>query len=122
MRCLVICVLAFMLALPVAAQDFEAGMGAYKRGDYAMALREWLPLAEQGNEKAQAVLGGMYYMGRGVQQDDVNAAMWLDLAARQGDQSAARLRNHAINEMTPDQITEAQRLAREWMEKHGKAK
>ena len=119
MRCLFI-VLAFMLSLPVVAQDFEAGMAAYKRGDYAMALREWLPLAEQGNEKAQAVLGGMYYMGRGVQQDDVNAAMWLDLAARQGDQSAARLRNHAISEMTPDQIAEAERLAREWMEKQGR--
>ena len=122
MRCLIIAALAFMLSLPVAAQDFEAGMAAYKRGDYAMALREWLPLAEQGNEKAQALLGGMYYMGRGVQQDDVNAAMWLDLAARQGDQSAARLRNRAISEMTPDQIADAQRLAREWMEKHGKAK
>ena len=121
MRCLFI-VLAFLLSLPVAAQDFEAGMAAYKRGDYAMALREWLPLAEQGNEKAQALLGGMYYKGHGVQQDDVNAAMWLDLAARQGDQSAARLRNHAISEMTPDQIADAQRLAREWMEKHGKAK
>ena len=120
MRCLLIAILAFMLTLPVAAQDFEAGMAAYKRGDYAMALREWLPLAEQGNEKAQALLGGMYYMGRGVQQDDVNAAMWLDLAARQGDQSAARLRNHAISEMTPADVAEAQRLAREWMEKHGK--
>ncbi len=122
MRCLIIVTLAFMLSLPVAAQDFEAGMAAYKRGDYAMALREWLPLAERGNEKAQAVLGGMYYMGRGVQQDDVNAAMWLGLAARQGEQYAARLRNHAISEMTPDQIAEAERLAREWMEKHGKAK
>ena len=121
MRHLLVIAVAIMLSLPVAAQDFEAGMAAYKRGDYAMALREWLPLAEQGNEKAQAVLGGMYYMGRGVQQDDVNAAMWLDLAARQGEQYAARLRNHAISEMTPAQIAKAERLAREWMEKHGKA-
>ena len=43
-----IAILLALLALPVAAQDFEKGVAAHKRGDYATALREWRPLAEQG--------------------------------------------------------------------------
>ena len=33
--------------------DFQKGVDAYDRGDYATALREWKPLAEQGNADAQ---------------------------------------------------------------------
>ena len=29
--------------------DFQKGLDAYKKGDYATALREWKPLAKQGN-------------------------------------------------------------------------
>ena len=31
------------------ASDFEKGWAAYKSGDFATALKEWKPLAEQGN-------------------------------------------------------------------------
>ena len=41
--------------------------------------------AEQGDADAQTVLGAMYYQGRGVTQDDAEAARWLRLAADQGD-------------------------------------
>tara|TARA_E500000331_G_scaffold340249_1_gene371347 strand:+ start:173 stop:367 length:195 start_codon:yes stop_codon:yes gene_type:complete len=37
--------------------DFQRGMTAHDRGDYAIALREWTPLAEQGNAAAQTNLG-----------------------------------------------------------------
>ena len=42
------------------AADYEAGVDAYKRGDYATALREFQPLAEQGDADAQYYLGVMY--------------------------------------------------------------
>ena len=42
---------------------WNKGLAAYKQGDYATALREWQPLAEQGVAKAQYNLGGMYYKG-----------------------------------------------------------
>ena len=35
------------------AQDFEKGFDAYYSGDFATALREWRPLADQGNADAQ---------------------------------------------------------------------
>ena len=41
-------------------QDFQKGASAFERGDYATALREWRPLAEQGNASAQAMLGYLY--------------------------------------------------------------
>ncbi len=44
----------FILGLTAPAwADYNAGVAAYKRGDYATALREWRPLAEQGNAGAQ---------------------------------------------------------------------
>ena len=46
--------------------DFQKGMTAYKQGDFATALREWTPLAEQGNATAQSNLGAMYELGHGV--------------------------------------------------------
>jgi uncharacterized protein len=42
--------LAFLMtfSLPVSAQDFQKGLAAYNAGDYATALKEWKPLAEDG--------------------------------------------------------------------------
>ncbi len=53
---------------------FDEGVAAYNRGDYATALREWRPLAKQGNAKAQHNLGVIYDKGRGITQDDAEAA------------------------------------------------
>ena len=51
------------------AQDFEKGFAAAQKDDYAAALREFRPLAEQGDVAAQYNLGVMYYSGQGVTQD-----------------------------------------------------
>ncbi len=75
--------LALMLAAPVLA-DFQAGLDAWKRGDYEAALKEWRPLAEQGDAEAQYLLGNMYLQGLGVVQDYGEAAQWYRKAAEQG--------------------------------------
>ena len=66
------------------AQDFDKGLAAYKAGDYATALKEFKPLAEQGHARAQASLGGMYAMGLGVPQDTKAAMKLYILVAEQG--------------------------------------
>jgi uncharacterized protein len=176
------------LAVPAWA-DFQVGMDANNRGDYAIALREWRPLAEQGDALAQYNLGVLYRKGRGVSQDDVQARQWYakaaaqgqakaqfnlgtlyfngegvpkdyqqalrwfrlaadqgealaqtkiaimyddgqgvpqdivqaykwySLAATNGDKPAPQLRDLIANKMTPAQIAEAQKLAREWKPK-----
>lgn len=73
------------LCSPVAAQDFRKGYAAYKAGDYAVALKEWRPLAEAGNSSALAVLGTMYFEGNGVNQDNAQGMRWYRLAAEQGE-------------------------------------
>ena len=51
---------------------------------------------------------------RGVPPDIVLAHMWWNLAAAQGNETAKKNRDKAASQMTPDQLAEAQRLAREW--------
>ena len=67
------------------SQDFQKGLSAYKSGDFATALREWTPLAKQGNAFVQFNLGLMHDNGRGVLQDYKTAVNWYKLAAEQGD-------------------------------------
>jgi TPR repeat protein len=70
------------------AQNFDKGWAALEDGDYATALKEWLPLAEQGDAAAQSNLGSMYGTGSGVLQDYVEAVKWYRLAAEQGNAGA----------------------------------
>ena len=64
--------------------DFQKGLAAAQRGDFATALREWTLAAEQGGADAQYNLGVMYDNGEGVPQDDKTAVKWWTLAAEQG--------------------------------------
>jgi TPR repeat protein len=77
--------------------------------------------AEQGDATAQYNLAVMYDAGRGVLQDYVLAHKWYNLAAShyatwEADigASAARSRDRLTTRMTPAQVAEAQRMAREW--------
>jgi TPR repeat protein len=75
------------LAVPAWA-DFQAGKDAYDRGDYATALNEWRPLAEQGDPSAQFRLGLLYENGEGVPRDFAKARLWYEKAAVQGEAKA----------------------------------
>ena len=81
-------VLSFVCLTVPAWAGFQAGMDANNRGDYATALHEWRPLAEQGDALAQYNLGVLYRKGRGVPQDDVQARQWYEKAAAQGQAKA----------------------------------
>ncbi len=64
----------------------------------------------------------MYEQGQGVPQDYVQAHMWFNLAASRsppGADHAKAVKNRDIlaAKMTPAQIAEAQRMAREWKPK-----
>jgi TPR repeat protein len=85
--CLTLAILLGSLVTGCGA-DFDKGLAAYESGDFATALREWRPLAEQGNADAQFNLGVMYYKGRGVPKNYKTAVKWYTLAAEQGNASA----------------------------------
>ena len=133
--------------------DFQKGLTAAQKGDFATALREWIPLAEQGNAVAQFNLGIMYDNGRGVLQnyktaakwyrlsaeqgfaiaqynlglmyakgqgviqDNVIAHMWSNIGASNGNKNAVKVRDIVVKEMTSADISTAQKLARECVEK-----
>ena len=139
------------------AQDYEKGVAAANAGDYAKALKEWRPLAEAGDRKAQYSLGVIYNNGDGIPQDYgqsakwwklaaeqgsaaaqnilglsyilgeggvgkdlVLAHMWLNIAATNGNDTAAKMRKNVTEQMTPAALVKAQTMARECMESNYK--
>ena len=85
--------------------------------DYEEAAR-WLRLsAEQGNPEAMFRFGCLLYYGRGVERDYVQAHMWFNLAAATEIKAADEYREMVAEKMTAKEITEAQKLARNWKPK-----
>ena len=95
--------------------------------DDAEAVKWYRLAADQGFADAQWFLGMMYTDGQGVPQDYVRGYMWINLAVAgfpSGPHPPDHRRHEAsialhfvADEMTPAQIAEAQRLAREWRPK-----
>ncbi|MCK5365009.1 MAG: SEL1-like repeat protein [Gammaproteobacteria bacterium] len=72
-----------VISSALALSGFDKGTSAYKRGDYETALSVFRPLAENGDPKAQSILGMMYNYGEGVAVDYRQSARWYRLAAEQ---------------------------------------
>jgi TPR repeat protein len=101
---------------------YYTGSGVQK--DDAEAMKWWRKSAEQGMAEAQYILGTQYVVGEVVPQDYVQAHKWLNLAASRFPDSQRKSRDEAIEfrdllaeKMTPAQMAEAQKLAREWKAK-----
>jgi TPR repeat protein len=94
------------------AGPWEDGMAAYNRGDYVPALRLFRPLAEQGNAKAQTVLGVMFRKGEGVPKNPSRAYMWFSLARKHGEVGAKAGARELSKSMTREEVTQAQAMAK----------
>jgi TPR repeat protein len=98
---------------------YSSGKGVPQ--DLGEAAKWYRLAADQGNATAQSNLGSMYFSGEGVPQDYIQAHMWVNLAASRFPLSAKKDRDEAAHnrdivasKMTPAQIAEAEKLAREW--------
>ena len=95
---------------------YREGLGVLR--DDAQAVQWFRRAAAQGDANGQFLLANLYATGRGVRQDDVVASMWLTLAvARSAGEARERYvaaRDGLAARMTPDQLADAQRRAREW--------
>jgi len=91
---------------------YETGQGVTR--NYSKAAEWYSRAARQGNPVAQTQLGNMYRLGRGVPQNYVLAHMWLDLASKQGSRQASELITQVNRKMSRNQLTEANRLAKNW--------
>jgi len=90
--------------------------------DAKEALRWYRKAAMQGHADAQNNLGLMYDNGEGVLEDDVTAYAWYNIAAANEGALAKKNKGIIANEMTPEQIAEAQKLSRELLEHIAKKK
>ena len=84
----------------------------------AEAAKWYFKAAEQGDADAQNNLGYMYANGKGLPREFVSAHMWFNLAAASGNAAGVTNRDILAERMSSERITEAQRMAREWMAKH----
>ena len=118
----------FLVAAEGGHLDAQADLGfVYERGrgvaqNHGEAAKWYHAAAGRGDVAAQANLGTLYANGSGVTHDDVLAHMWLNLAvsnaqSRRLRRDLTRRRNKIAKRLTPEQILEAQRLAREWRPK-----
>ena len=83
-------VVALLFGAGSAWADLDDDLTSYQRGDYATALQEWRPLAEQGDADAQTLIGMMYNEGLGVPKNDAEAVKWYRKAALVSNLGAAR--------------------------------
>jgi TPR repeat protein len=111
-----------------AAAQFRLGVmfakGQSVPQDDAEAAKWFRRAADLGDAQAQYNLGQLYAKGEAGEPDNVSAHMWFNLAATHFPPSdtddrnaAARNRDLAAEKMTPAQIAQAQRRAREWRSK-----
>ena len=82
-----------VLVLPIAslAGPYEDGDAAFRRNDYALAMKYWQPLANGQDARAQAGIASMYLGGLGVPPDYKLALVWSERAAHQGEAKAQYL-------------------------------
>ncbi len=67
-------IVALLFSAGAARAGVDDGLAAAQRGNYATALEEWRPLADQGHARAQCNLGVMYDNGYGVPENDAESA------------------------------------------------
>jgi len=69
--------------------SLDDGIAAYSKKDYALALTLLTPIAEEGNVRAQAILGDIYLWnsiprGSSAESKYANALKWLTVASENG--------------------------------------
>ena len=96
----------------------------FRSQDYTEAAKWYRLAAEQGDPQAQYNLGLAYAKGEGLTEDNVSAHMWLNLAAARFPASdtvnrgvAVASREAVAGRMSPEEIADAQKRAREWTPK-----
>ena len=88
-----------------------------------LVAEKLLARAQCGDTDAQFAVGSQYRSGRGsFPRDQIEAVRWLELASRQGHETAAVRLKQVRKDMAPEQISEGERLMADWEPKDCTAK
>lgn len=85
-------IIGWWILIPIsspALADFDTALTAFKKGNFTEAFKQLQPLEQQGDPRAQLLLGVMYLGGDGVKRNYETAARWFRKSAEQGDETAA---------------------------------
>ena len=100
-----------------ARKRFNRAFESFIAGSYNRAYKDFVKLAGGGCAASQYNLGLMHIKGTGVLQDYCRAHSWLNVASAQGHPKARKQLEKLTRIMSPNQVAEAQKLARAWMAK-----
>lgn len=114
MKISIFTVLISLLFSAASWADFDSAMSNYERKDYYAAANEFKKLSAENDSDAQYMLGYLYATGKGVLKDYVEAHKWFNLAARHGNNDAVKAREGVEKHMSREQISLAQKQARNW--------
>lgn len=95
---------------------YDKGLGLTQ--DYRKALVWYGKSAKNGYALAQYKIGQMYIAGNGVKQNFIKAFAWLKTAISQGANDKENILANLTSELTPVQLTEANSLTRQYLEKY----
>jgi len=103
---------------------YHQGQGGVPQ-DFTEAVKWYQKAAEQGLAFAQYSLGLMYANGQGVPRDYVDAHRWFNLSASgsqgRSHKNSVHNRDKIEKKITPAQLAEAKKRAREWKPKPHKS-
>ncbi len=94
---------------------FNYSFELYSQESYNDAYEGFHDLAQKGSPVCQYFLGVMCLRGYGALQDFVMSHFWFNLAASRGHKKARVHLDKLTQAMSVKQISEAQRMAREWV-------
>ena len=98
-----------------ATTGLQAGLDAYQKGDFLVALKKLVPLADKGDATAQLYLGMMNEKGQGVPRNYKRAAVRYRQAAEQGNAEAQRHLGEMYN--SGRGVPQNKKIAAEWYRK-----
>src|SRR5690606_23590520 len=98
------------------------GQHSYSRGEYDIALDQFLRAARYGDKPAQAMLAEMYWKGIGVARDRPRGYAWMDIAAERRFPNFVILRERYWNNLDARERERAIDVGRQLMDEYGDAR
>ena len=91
---------------------------AFEKGEYELAFKELMILAEKGFPDMQYTLALMHLNGHGVKVDTDMAIMWFYISAKSGFENAVKAIDGLEKNLPSEKLAKAQELAREWVKEN----
>jgi len=113
-----LCIL-FGIVVPnfVKADELQEAIRVLNNRNFETAYKMLAPLAEKGNAAAQLIVGMMYFKGKGIEKNIVQADKWLLISEELGQEAGKKNRIFLERQMNSDQISKARQLAKSWLKK-----